>query len=562
MVSQPFAILRGQKKDFGNKFKHGTRSLDFKKSTNTFGFFFTDKVSTANSYSKGTYGNIMQVYLCLKNPLDMRNLPLIPTEKQFIAFLNKIGLTNYKSQSKLNIPIPIFQFFDEYGESLRYDLQSLGYDGIIFEDVSALGTTYIAFYPNQIKSATGNDGTWDIDDDSILSGSEEEISFKNLQEYGIYHGLLNEKMSNSFQKFINQNKYKYAILYHGTSAKHNIMEKGILPTTAKKRNWYQSSPGFVYLSNYPSYAKMYGEYAYPYDDIVVYKVRVPIKDLKPDLNILKDYNIANPDEHVKPTLANSIIHGNSVRVARKIYPYEIIGVEVLKRHNPGSSVVESKTFNLFGIELFDKNLSGANNDTNDNLLQDSLIDNKKRFYSIYERANGKYADYFLVVENLLGLELHYHYGDIVQVYQHNTTYHYVYLGFRKNPYNNSLKYYDHNVLSHSNSNTSTFSEEELTLAKKRNQVEELAKISYDEVNELIDKGYLENSWYYRVGGTYKYHYKGKEYVTEKEPVLIFRKHWDYDAKGGGIKIKQSGINKIKKIRKRIKTNGKNSKKCV
>ena len=142
----------------------------------------------------------------------------------------------------------------------------------------------------------------------------------------------------------------------------------------------------------------------------------------------------------------------------------------------------------------------SKDDTNKNLLQDSLIDNKKRFYDIYEKANGKYADYFLIIENLLGLKLRYHYGDIIKVYEHNTTYHYVYLGFRKNPYNDSLEYYNHNVLSLNNSNTTTYSEKELTLVKKRNQVEELAQISYNEVNELIDKGYLEKSWYYRDGG--------------------------------------------------------------
>ena len=657
---QPLVVYRGQKEYLGNYFKYLDYNLmPHKSRPNKFGFFFTDNHETANYYAKAG-GNITEVYLKAINLLDLRPLGTHATEKQLFQFLGEKGFVIYKKKLS-SISIPIWRYFDDY-DDLKYDIRQNDYDGVIFYEGYVKGNNYIVFSPNQIKSATGNDGTWDIDDDSILSGSEEEISFKNLQEYGIYYGLLNEKMSNSFQKFINQNKYKYAILYHGTSAKHNIMEKGILPTSSKRRNSYQSSSGFVYLSNYPSTAKIYGEFAYPYDDIVVYKVRVPIKDLKPDLDNLKNHNIANPDEYVKPTLANSIIHGNSVRVARKIYPYEIIGVELLKRHNTGSSVVESETFNLFGIELFDKNLSGAevkmsfdefvdyalanksyekdfdfpvkiineeclkyvllklgivevnrlvigsqwirhiikshsrdsettndqisitpldikkiplfisegiiesinfrtkkikfryeqkgyyfvgsmlirnkeiriktlykkredtahnvdiaiplritsknvpltplknNDDTKQNLLQDRLIDNTKRFYDIYEKANGKYADYFLVIENLLGLKLHYHYGDIVKVYQHNTTYQYVYLGFRKNPYNDSLEYYDHKVLSHDNSNTTTYSEKELTLVKKRNQVEELAQISYDEVNELIDKGYLENSWYNRDGG--------------------------------------------------------------
>jgi len=61
--------------------------------------------------------------------------------------------------------------------------------------------------------------------------------------------------------------------------------------------------------------------------------------------------------------------------------------------------------------------------------------------------------------------------------------------------------------------------------------------------------------YYRIGGTYRCTHKGNEYITEKEPILIYRKHWDYDPKGGGIRIYKSAIEKIKRIRKR-------EKKCV
>ncbi len=631
----------------------------------------------------------MQVYLCLKNPLDMRNLPLIPTEKQFIAFLNKIGLTNYKSQSKLNVPIPIFQFFDEYGESLRYDLQSLGYDGIIFEDISALGTTYIAFYPNQIKSATGNDGTWDADDDSILSGSEEEITYDNfhLSTFANFTKLPLSQIPKSKPDFISDSGSKYwykndSVYRYSTHFFRNVASCkwflnneghkklrgfGVCKLSDFKRINYTLNPGKIYKIYYAPKNRMGKEtittfvakFLYSTNDFYVFENKKISKlsfctseaidsilsgSKEPDI-ILNYFKYENEDfiksefekfveksldekdficnlfvingekrfsfsanyirhaykSHKQPHIEdkknqiaitvndlkriveivfdgnyeeNYSIERNSSIFTKRINGY-ICVVEIkvrheeyqfrtmyIKRGKPSFNRLNDNSLSFTPKNVFYNSAFVNNDDTKQNLLQDSLIDNKKRFYDIYEKANGKYADYFLIVENLLGLELHYHYGDIVQVYQHNTTYHYVYLGFRKNPYNNSLKYYDHNVLSHSNSNTSTFSEEELTLAKKRNQVEELAKISYDEVNELIDKGYLENSWYYRDGGTYKYHYKGKEYVTEKEPVLIFRIHWDYDAKGGGIIIKQSGINKIKKIRKRIKTDGKNSKKCV
>ena len=56
--------------------------------------------------------------------------------------------------------------------------------------------------------------------------------------------------------------------------------------------------------------------------------------------------------------------------------------------------------------------------------------------------------------------------------------------------------------------------------------------------------------YYRIGGTYKYVYKGNEYVTKKEPVLLYRKDWDYDPKGGGIRITEKGIKKLKLVIKK------------
>ena len=71
---------------------------------------------------------------------------------------------------------------NETNDKFREYLILQGYDGIIIEntdwdsifqeptDKRDLIDQIIVFSPNQIKSATGNDGTWDSDDDSILSG--------------------------------------------------------------------------------------------------------------------------------------------------------------------------------------------------------------------------------------------------------------------------------------------------------------------------------------------------------------------------------------------------------
>jgi hypothetical protein len=57
-----------------------------------------------------------------------------------------------------------------------------------------------------------------------------------------------------------------------------------LPTSAKRRNSYQSTSGYVYLSVWPSLARTFGELGNPYDDVVVYAVDIKVKELKPDLD--------------------------------------------------------------------------------------------------------------------------------------------------------------------------------------------------------------------------------------------------------------------------------------
>jgi hypothetical protein len=52
----------------------------------------------------------------------------------------------------------------EYREALQAD----GYDGLTIEDEEFGGISFVAFSPNQIKSATANSGAFSPADDSIL----------------------------------------------------------------------------------------------------------------------------------------------------------------------------------------------------------------------------------------------------------------------------------------------------------------------------------------------------------------------------------------------------------
>lgn len=108
------------------------------------------------------------------------------------------GLTHFQNLKKcyLKITNPYYIDVDEFSwlgdeeSSIDFTNQLIakGYDGIILfldNDSNETGTKdfwVVAFSPNQIKSATGNDGTWDADDDSILSDHPKAKSKKRWQD--------------------------------------------------------------------------------------------------------------------------------------------------------------------------------------------------------------------------------------------------------------------------------------------------------------------------------------------------------------------------------------------
>ena len=100
----------------------------------------------------------------------------------------------------------------------------------------------------------------------------------------IYNEECTDKEIKSFNKWLRSHANDYVRLYHGTASKFDILNQGILKTTPKRRNSYQSENGYVYLSLYPSSARMFGEMAYPRQDVTVYAVDVKIKELHPDLD--------------------------------------------------------------------------------------------------------------------------------------------------------------------------------------------------------------------------------------------------------------------------------------
>lgn len=97
------------------------------------GFYFASKPAAANTYAEGEGGNVMPVYLSIKKPAGKREM---------------------KSRRVMDA------LDDGYFDSARDVLTEMGHDGIII-DHGKDGKEYVVFSPTQIKSATGNRGTFD-----------------------------------------------------------------------------------------------------------------------------------------------------------------------------------------------------------------------------------------------------------------------------------------------------------------------------------------------------------------------------------------------------------------
>lgn len=133
---------------------HGTAN-DFSKFSDEFygdstgegdlgeGFYFTDRAEVASSFAQDADGdspNVMPVYLAIKNPATNKDI---------------------------NSPAVQDIMDDGMGfDSLRDVLTEQGFDGIMYKHKNA-GTEIVAFRPEQIKSAVGNNGKFDPENADI-----------------------------------------------------------------------------------------------------------------------------------------------------------------------------------------------------------------------------------------------------------------------------------------------------------------------------------------------------------------------------------------------------------
>ena len=129
------------------------------------GIYLTDNMGSTKEFGDNT----MSQYVRLSNPITPSNL--YSTENAVIGTKAWQDFQN-KERKRLNDDEYELDFGDveqENIEVLNKAWRELGYDGIIGQQSNNIqGKEYVVFSPNQIKSATGNDGGFNPDDNRVL----------------------------------------------------------------------------------------------------------------------------------------------------------------------------------------------------------------------------------------------------------------------------------------------------------------------------------------------------------------------------------------------------------
>lgn len=197
----PLPVFHGSMSDFA-EFKIG-KSRSF----NRLGFWFDVDPNTPNHFALGynhdderqvslykPKGSVIVAYLSIKKPFPVMSEPVVwqgdkdklakfASAKDYGSFNDHVkNMDRADAFDRLLRMIPNpnnYKFWDhqyeQCVENFKQDLISEGYDGIVLEDTYAdagtrggkLTNWWIAFYPNQVKSVTGNSGGFDPNNNNI-----------------------------------------------------------------------------------------------------------------------------------------------------------------------------------------------------------------------------------------------------------------------------------------------------------------------------------------------------------------------------------------------------------
>ena len=226
---------------------------------------FKNPATNANEYAKGRAGEapqVMPVYLSLKNPMVTGfTEPMPQGDKEIGDWLGRMNAWNRARDRDKE------QF---YKKAIR-EAQQGGHDGVIIRNVEDVpndagrrftdeADVYIAFRPEQIKSATGNRGTFDSSNPDITYSSESPTGIELTRaqraaslEQDLYRDFELRNMPKfknqaEFGEFLNKRlgRDTFAGNYGPQALKHVaglLAHEGILAARQRKNagSWYRDS---------------------------------------------------------------------------------------------------------------------------------------------------------------------------------------------------------------------------------------------------------------------------------------------------------------------------------
>lgn len=130
-------------------------------------FFITDNKKYAEDFARG--GSVTPLYASIKNPADLREADLvddlIEIAKADADFKSTLDILGDPESSE---DIDGSAYFLLESKDVMRELRRRGFDGAVMDEDVELGvTSYAAFSPEQLKSATGNNGAFDPADADI-----------------------------------------------------------------------------------------------------------------------------------------------------------------------------------------------------------------------------------------------------------------------------------------------------------------------------------------------------------------------------------------------------------
>lgn len=180
---KPLVLYHSTNADF-NTFEPGRETINSTNfgdvETQRHGIFLTPDVKFSQEYLRQGEGqNVMQVYAALENPLDLREGINESDLDAIIAAHGDDGKLTHRDFSYVD-PYETWTFFDdEFGARFVAAAKAAGFDGAIMLEAgpneNKPAITYVAFDPSQLKSATGNLGTFDATNPDIRKSERRSI---------------------------------------------------------------------------------------------------------------------------------------------------------------------------------------------------------------------------------------------------------------------------------------------------------------------------------------------------------------------------------------------------